>query len=898
MIPLSFAQRRLWFIQQLEGPSATYNVPVSLRLTGAVDRDALAAALRDVLERHEVLRTTFLVEDGEPHQHIHEMDELDWALETVKLPDTATPADLAAAVAGVFGYTFDLSAELPVRAWLFSAGPDEHALALLVHHIASDGHSKRPLAQDLSTAYAARCAGEAPVWEPLPVQYADYALWQRELLGDSADPDSVGSRQVAFWREALAGAPEELALPIDHPRPPVPSHQGLSAPFTVPADVHARLRHLARTEGVTTFMVLQAVLAMTLSKLGAGTDIPVGTAVAGRTDVALRDLVGFFVNTLVLRTDLSGDPTFAEVLGRVRETSLAAMAHQDVPFEKLVEELAPARSLARHPLFQVMLSVDHAAQAAVDLGAVRAGSLADVATDDVTANLKKIAKFDLEIAVDEHLDTQGTPGGLRGSVIVAADLFEQDTAAHLAERLTRALTALVTDPATRLSAVDVLTETERDLLLHQWNATTTHIDPALVPDLFEAHAQLTPDAVAAVFEGTELTYGELDTRANRLAYHLLGLGIGRESVVGLCLPRGLDLLVGILAVWKAGGAYVPLDPEHPEERLAYILRDSGARAVVATRDAADGVAARLGVERVVWLDDPATVTGLDRMPAVAPSRQTDPANLAYVIYTSGSTGRPKGVGVGHGALANLVSVFAPLMGVGRGVRVLQFASFGFDASVLDVAVALASGGGLVVASVAERSDPVLLRGLVESAGVVSASVVPSLLAVLEPGDLAGVTSMVVGSEGIEPSLARLWASGRRLVHAYGPTEATVISAVGVVDPDGVGVVPFGGPVANTRMFVLDEFLRPVAPGVAGELYIGGSQLARGYVGRAGLTAERFVADPFGATAGGRLYRTGDVVRWTGGGELVFVGRADEQVKIRGFRIELGEVQSAIAAHPR
>ncbi|MFJ9743354.1 condensation domain-containing protein, partial [Streptomyces sp. NPDC101166] len=658
MIPLSFAQRRLWFIQQLEGPSATYNVPVSLRLSGAVDREALAAALRDVLERHEVLRTTFATEDGEPHQRIHEMADLDWALQTVELPGSSTPADLAAAVAGVFGHAFDLSAELPVRAWLFSAGPDEHALALVVHHIASDGWSKRPLAQDLSTAYAARCAGRAPGWEPLPVQYADYALWQRELLGDEADPGSVGARQIAYWREALAGAPEELALPFDHPRPPVPSHKGLSAPFTVAADVHARLRDLARAEGVTTFMVLQAVLAMTLSKLGAGTDIPVGTAVAGRTDVALRDLVGFFVNTLVLRTDLSGDPTFAEVLGQVRETSLAAMAHQDVPFEKLVEELAPTRSLARHPLFQVMLSVDHAAHAEVDLTGVRAGSLADVATDEVAANLGKIAKFDLEIAVDEHVDAHGAPAGLRGSVIVASDLFDQDSAARLGERLTRALTALVADPAVRLSALDVLDEAELDRLLVQWNDTEVGVDPAFVPDLFEAHAKLTPEAVAAVFEGTEMTYSELDARANRLAYYLLGLGVGRESVVGLCLPRGLDMLVAILAVWKAGGAYVPLDPEYPEERLTYILRDSGARAVVSSHDAADGVAARLGVDRVVWLDDPATATGLEGMPTVAPCRTAEPADLAYVIYTSGSTGRPKGVAVGHGALANLVSVFA------------------------------------------------------------------------------------------------------------------------------------------------------------------------------------------------------------------------------------------------
>ncbi|WP_405774631.1 non-ribosomal peptide synthase/polyketide synthase [Streptomyces sp. NBC_00859] len=896
MIPLSFAQRRLWFIQQLEGPSATYNVPVSLRLTGAVDRAALTAALRDVLERHEVLRTTYGVEDGEPHQRIHDLAQLDWSLQTVELPDTATSADLAAAVAGVFGYTFDLSVELPIRAWLFSAGPGEHALAVVLHHIASDGASKRPLAQDLSTAYAARCEGRAPVWEPLPVQYADYALWQRELLGDDSDPDSMGARQVAYWREALQDIPEELELPLDHPRPAVPSHRGLSMPFAVSPAVHAHIQELARAEGVTTFMVFQAVLAMTLSKLGAGTDVPVGAAVAGRSDVALRDLVGFFVNTLVLRTDLSGDPTFREVLRRVRETSLSAFAHQDVPFEKLVEELAPARSLARHPLFQVMLSVEHLAQEAVELPGIRAGSLADVATDDTAARLKKVAKFDLEIAVDEMFAEDGAAAGLRGSVIVAADLFEEGSAATFAERLTRALATLIAHPDTQLSGLDILDDAERFCLLTEWNDTEAGVDAAQVPEQFEAHAKLTPDAVAAVFEGTELTYAELDARANQLAHYLLGLGVGAETVVGLCLPRGLDMLTAILGIWKVGGAYVPLDPEHPEERLSYILQDSCARAVVSSHDAGDGVAARLGVDRVLWLDEPATTACLERMPTSAPNRATAREGLAYVIYTSGSTGRPKGVAVGHGALANLVSVFGPLMAVGRGVRVLQFASFNFDASVLDVAVTLASGGVLVVASAQERAEPHLLRELVASAGVMSASVVPSLLAVLDVEDLAGVGSMIVGSEGIEPALAREWARGRRLLHAYGPTEATVITAVSRVDPDGRGAVPFGSPVANTQMFVLDEFLRPVAPGVAGELYVGGAQLARGYVGRPGLTAERFVADPFGGP-GRRLYRTGDVVRWTVQGELVFTGRADEQVKIRGFRIELGEIRSTVAACP-
>ncbi|MER5889421.1 condensation domain-containing protein, partial [Streptomyces sp. NPDC001941] len=659
MIPLSFAQRRLWFIQQLEGPSATYNIPVSLRLSGPVDKNALATALRDVLERHEVLRTTFAAEGGEPYQRIHALEDLDWELQTVDLPGGATPADLAASVTGVFGYAFDLAAELPIKAWLFSAGEDEHALAVVVHHIAGDGHSMRPLARDLSEAYAARCAGSAPRWEPLEVQYADYALWQRELLGDDGDPDSVGARQVAYWREQLAGAPEELELPFDHTRPGVASHRGHSAPFSVPADVHARLQELARAEGVTTFMVFQAVLAMTLSRLGAGTDVPIGAAVAGRTDVALNDLVGFFVNTLVLRTDLSGDPTFREVLVRVRETGLSAFAHQDVPFEKLVEELAPTRSLARHPLFQVMLTVENNAQAEVSLPGATAGSLADVASDEVSRDLatRTIAKFDLEVGVEEAFGPDGVPAGLRGSVVAAADLFDADSAARLAGRLTRALGLLVGDPGTRLSAVDVLDPEERHRLLQEWNATETGTEAPLVPGLFEGHAARTPDAVAVVFEGVEVTYAELDARANRLAHYLLGLGVHAESVVGLCLPRGIDMITAILGVWKAGGAYVPLDPEHPVDRLAFVLSDSGARVVVSSRDAADGVAGDLGVERVLWLDDDATLAALDRLPACAPQRPAERDGLAYVIYTSGSTGRPKGVGVGHGALANLVSVF-------------------------------------------------------------------------------------------------------------------------------------------------------------------------------------------------------------------------------------------------
>ncbi|MFD0474209.1 condensation domain-containing protein [Nonomuraea thailandensis] len=604
---MSFAQRRLWFIERLDGPSATYNIPVALRLAGRVDKRALAAALRDVLERHEVLRTVIGVADGEPYQRVLGMDGLDWRLEEVELPP---PADLAAAVGQVWEHTFDLAAEVPIRACLFSAGPDDHVLAVVLHHIAGDGWSKGPLARDVSEAYAARREGRAPGWEPLPVQYADYTLWQRELLGDENDPASLMARQLAYWRETLAGAPEELALPFDRPRPPVATHRGHSAPFELPPDAHARLAEVARREGVTTYMVIQAALAMLLSRLGAGTDIPIGQVVAGRTDVALEDLVGFFVNTLVLRTDVSGDPGFREVLARVRETSLSAFSHQDVPFEKLVEELTPSRSLARHPLFQVLLTVQNVAQAAVDLPGVRAGGVVPGSGGGA------VSRFDVEVSAGELFDDDGAPAGLRGSVIVAADVFTAESAGLLAERLRRVLTLVVDEPGTRLSETGVLSAQERHKLLVEWNDTAGEIPSGTVPELFAAQAARTPGATAVVHDGTRITYADLDARANRLAHHLITLGVGPESIVGVCLPRGADIVTAILAVWKAGAAYVPLDPAHPADRLAFAVADSGVRVLVTDRDET------LGAAHAVRLDDPR----LGACPGTPPAERPWPAS--------------------------------------------------------------------------------------------------------------------------------------------------------------------------------------------------------------------------------------------------------------------------------
>nr|WP_256463669.1 non-ribosomal peptide synthase/polyketide synthase [Kitasatospora sp. SUK 42] len=852
-MPLSFAQRRLWFLQQFGAPSATYHMPLALRLSGDLDRAALSAALADVVARHETLRTVFPHIAGVPYQRVLDTTEAAVPLTVRAAGEAEVPALLReAAVRG-----FDLTSEVPLRAELFAVAPDEHVLLLVVHHIVGDGWSMGPLARDLATAYTARRGGGAPAWPPLPVTYADYTLWQHELLGDEHDADSVFARQVAHWTEALAGLPDQLQLPADRPRPATMSYGGGLLELRIDAELHAALAELARRSGATLFMVLQAALAALYTRLGAGTDIAIGSPIAGRTDEALDELVGFFVNTLVLRTDTSGDPSFAELLGRVRETALSAYAHQDVPFEHLVEALNPSRSLSRHPLFQTGLVVQNAPGGDFELPGLRVSG--------VTV-LTGTARLDLTFGFAEEHGPDGAPAGLSGAIEYSTDLFDRSTVEALVARWTRLLAAVAAAPDRPIGAIDLLSAEERCELLP---AVEGGVAPVSLPELFAAQVAAVPDAVALVHGDVELTYAQVDARANRFAHALIARGVGPEQIVAVALPRSVESVVAVLGVLKAGAAYLPVDPSYPEARIAFMLEDARPSVVV---------------------DDPATVAE-GEWPETDPQVALDARHPAYVIYTSGSTGRPKGVAVSHTGVSGLVAAQVERLGVAPGSRVLQFASPSFDASFWDLCSALLTGAALVLAPAEAPLEALADRRL----DVTHVTLPPSALAALEGAELAAST-LVVAGEACPPELVARWAPGRRMINAYGPTETTVCATMSAPLSPGSGVPPIGRAVAGFRVYVLDERLRIVPPGVAGELYVAGPGLARGYLNRPGLTAGRFVACPFGPE-GARMYRTGDLVRRRADGELEYVGRADQQVKVRGFRVEPGEVEAALAEHP-
>ena len=885
-VPLSLAQQRMWFLSRFDAVSGVNNIPIVLRLSGTVDIAALGAAVSDVVARHEVLRTVYPEFEGVGFQRVLSADEF----EVEVSPELVSEADLLKVLAPVVTEGFDVTSEVPLRVRLFQTGPSEFVLALVIHHIAADGVSLGPLVRDVSVAYVARAGGQVPQWAPLAVQYADFALWQREVLGSEGDPSSLMSEQLGYWTSVLAGLPERIDLPADRQRPLVASNHGASYQFSVDERLHRALEQLALDRSVSLFMVVHAALAVLLARLSGSDDVVVGSPIAGRGEQELDDLIGMFVNTLVLRTEVDSSESFSELLGRVRDVDLGAFGNEDVPFERLVEVLDPARSQAHHPLFQVALFFQNMAQGVVELpGLSIAGFDAGV----------EIAKFDLQLTVTP-VEEDGVGVGMPMSLTYATDLFDESTVVSFAERLVRVLEAMVAEPDSVVGDVELLGEDERSQVLVAVNDTVHELTAgALLLDGFVAQVAATPGAVALVFEGQSLTYVEFASRVNRLARYLISVGVGPESLVALAMRRSVDLVVGMYAVVAAGGAYVPLDPDHPVERNGHILGTASPVCVLSTAD--DGVV--LPGEFDVVLIDELDVSGFSDVPVsdadrVAPLRGS---NAAYVIFTSGSTGKPKGVAVSHAAIVNQMAWMQGRYVLTGADVYLQKTATTFDVSLWGFFLPLAVGARLVVATHDGHRDPGYLASVIADQGVTVTDFVPTMLSVfageVSAGHLVSLRDVFVIGEALPAQTVRDFGvvSGARVHNLYGPTEAAVsITFADVTCAVDGGVVSIGVPQWNSQVFVLDSRLRPVPVGVAGELYLAGDQLARGYVSRPDLSADRFVANPYGGV-GSRMYRTGDLVRWGVSGELEYIGRTDFQVKFRGQRIELGEIESALVA---
>ena len=891
--PLSYGQRRLWFLNRMDPTAVDYNLPMAVRIRGRLHVPALRGALADVVARHESLRTVFPEHDGVPYQHVLRSAVLDCPLLDAR---TGSDTEVRGLLAAHARDGFDLQHETPLRARLVRINDTEHVLLLVLHHIAGDGWSTAPLARDLSTAYAARVRDAAPLSPELTVQYVDFALWQREVLGDPDDPESPAARSLQAWQQRLAGAPQELNLPYDRRRGTSDSRPSGTVPVQIRPELHQRINTLARATSASPFMVLQAALAALYQRIGAGEDIVLGTPVAGRTDPALDDMVGFFVNTLALRTDTSGNPTFTGLLARVRDADLDAFDDQEVPFEQIVERVQPTRSPNRHPLFQTMLALQNNQSPTLELPGLGVVPEQPIGTGT--------AKFDLSFSLAEQECPAGGAAGIEGTLEYDGALFDAATAHSLVDHYVRLLDSASRVPDTPLGRLRLLDDDEHAALTTR-QAPAPAAPPHTIVDLFVAQAHRTPEAVAVVCDTEQLTFAELESRSRGVAQTLTHHGARPGTTVAVGLPRGLAVIVHLLGVLRSGAAYLPLDLDHPTERIAAILDDAAPALVVGESTLGEStlgestLGERLGEHRLLLPDELEAGPGQRQQPT-----GPNPGHSAYVIYTSGSTGQPKGVEVEHGSLANLfdqhrAELFAPAAAeLGRRLRVAHTAGVAFDAA-WDPVLWLVDGHELHLISDDVRRNPTALVSCLRERGIDSVETTPShARQLLAEGAFDGPqapTVVALGGEAIDPDLWDELGNRTQLrsYNFYGPTECTVDASIAPIAADTEPTL--GAAVAGGGMYVLDSGMQPVPSGAEGELYISGAGLARGYLHRPALTGQRFIADPF-APAGTRMYRTGDRVRRLSDGSLQFQGRTDEQVTLRGYRIEPGEIQASLVEH--
>ncbi|MBI4782433.1 MAG: amino acid adenylation domain-containing protein [Oscillatoriophycideae cyanobacterium NC_groundwater_1537_Pr4_S-0.65um_50_18] len=886
-LPLSFAQQRLWFLDQLVPENPFYNMPAAVQLQGHLNLKVLQQAFNAIVQRHETLRTTFTQVDGQPAQTIASSLSLHLpVIDLQSIPTLDRDVTLQRLATEEAHRPFKLTTGPLLRVTLLKLAETEHILLLTLHHIISDGWSMGVLMQELGVLYTAFLNGQSSPLSELSIQYADFAHWQRRSL-----QGEILESQLAYWGQQLKDLPG-LNLPTDRPHPPVQGHRGATQPLALSPTLTAALEALGQAEGVTLFMTLFTAFQILLYRYTGQTDLAVGVPIANRNRSEIEGLIGFFVNSLVLRTNLAGNPTFRELLRQVREVALAAYAHQDVPFEKLVEELHPDRDLSRNPLFQVVFALQNAPMHSLEL-------------PNLTLKPWQLAigttRFDLEFHLWEQ--SQGLSGlwqepveGISGFVAYNTDLFDAATIARLLTHFQTLLEAVVAHPDRHITELSILSTTERHQLLSEWNETQLeYASDTCIHHLFESQAAQTPNAIAVVGADEQLTYQALDQRSNQLAHYLQQLGVRPDSLVGICVDRSVDTVVAVLGVLKAGGAYLPLDPEYPRDRLSFMLTDAKVSILITQQSL---VSVLLTVDATVICLE--TEERIAQQSQEAPTANVTSENLAYVIYTSGSTGTPKGVLIQHRGLCNVVTAQIQAFHLPLGSRILQFSSFSFDAWVFELLLAFGVGGTLYIAPPEARSPGAELSQFLREHAIAATLLPPAVLAVLPAADLPALQTVIAGGEACTVEIIDRWAIDRRFFNAYGPTEATIWASVAQLQS---GELPsIGRPVANTQIYLLDAQRQPVPIGVAGELYIGGDGLARGYLNRPDLTAERFIPNPFQGngrshfTPSPRLYKTGDLARYRADGSLEFLGRVDDQVKLRGFRIELGEIETVLNQH--